>query len=54
MSPEVKLKEPPSLVILALYALISVVLTWPLAAHFTNHIPAGNNDLFQNLSLIHI
>ena len=48
MSAEVKLKEPRSLVILALYALIATVLTWPLAANFTSHIPAGNNDLFQN------
>jgi len=48
MNPEEKLKEPRSRMILAVYALLAIALTWPLAANLTNHIPGGNNDLFQN------
>jgi len=33
---------------LGLYALLAVVLTWPLAAHLTDRLPAGDNDLWQN------
>ena len=48
MNPEEKLKEPRSRMILAVYALLAIALTWPLATNLTNHIPGGNNDLFQN------
>ena len=39
MNPEEKLKEPRSLMILALYSLLAIALTWPLSANFTSHIP---------------
>ena len=31
------------------FVVLSVLLTWPLAAHMTDALPLGNNDLFQNL-----
>ena len=47
MNAEVN-QKPRCLVILAVYTLIAIILTWPLAAQFTSHVPGGNNDLFQN------
>lgn len=32
---------------LVLFAVLSVALTWPLAAHMTDRVPAGGNDLWQ-------
>ena len=47
MNAEVN-QKPRCLVILAVYTLLAIILTWPLAAQFTSHVPGGNNDLFQN------
>ena len=33
---------------LFLYTLFALVLTWPLVAHLGDHLPLGNNDLWQN------
>ena len=33
---------------LAVYCLLAVVLTWPLAWQLGDHVPLGNNDLWQN------
>jgi hypothetical protein len=33
---------------LALYALLTIALTWPLVAHLSDRVPAGDNDLWQN------
>jgi hypothetical protein len=33
---------------LFLYAALAIVLTWPLARHLGDHLPLGNNDLWQN------
>ncbi len=38
-----------SLGALALFGVIAVALTWPLARDLTERLPAGNNDLFQNV-----
>ena len=31
-----------------LYVLLATALTWPLGLHFTDRVPAGDNDLWQN------
>jgi hypothetical protein len=33
---------------LLLYALLTVILTWPLSLHLKEALPAGGNDLWQN------
>ncbi len=33
---------------LGLYALLAIALTWPLAWHLTDRLPAGDNDLWQS------
>jgi len=33
---------------LLLYAALALLLTWPLVMHLTDHVPGGNNDLWQN------
>ena len=35
--------------VIAIYALASVVFTWPLAFYATSRLPAGANDIWQNL-----
>jgi hypothetical protein len=32
-----------------IFALLTVAMTWPLAAHLTTHLPVGSYDLSQNL-----
>ncbi|MBN1444011.1 MAG: glycosyltransferase family 39 protein [Planctomycetes bacterium] len=40
---------PGPLRALAGYAVLTVVLTWPLAIRLGDHLPMGDNDLWQNL-----
>ncbi|MFP8871861.1 MAG: hypothetical protein VCB43_10865, partial [Myxococcota bacterium] len=35
--------------VVAIYSALAIALTWPLTAHLTTHIPAGSNDIWQNL-----
>lgn len=39
---------PPHLIVLVLYALLTGVMTWPLAAHLTSAIPGDSFDGWQN------
>ena len=39
---------PGALAALLFFALLSVVMTWPLVLHLDDHVPLGNNDLWQN------
>ncbi len=44
-SPE---SRPGPGVALGFYVLAAILLTWPLAGHLTDRLPAGDNDLWQN------
>ncbi len=44
---------PGGLLAASIYAALTVAMTWPLAVTFVDHVPAGNNDLWQNLWNFH-
>jgi hypothetical protein len=47
-SPAPSESFPRSGIALLLYAALALLLTWPLVIHLTDHVPGGNNDLWQN------
>jgi hypothetical protein len=42
----------PHLIVISLYILLSLVLTWPLAAHFTTHVPGEPTWAFDESTFL--